>query len=603
MVSGLGLPTPVAREVLPRAQANSAAPGGTRGARLRLNYCPYHGYADLPFTGTILAGGSGRFRTGIQKNRIVLVCPDGHVWPWLMVWRVLGGGTRDNHGNGQQVYFTRKYGDVTVNWARTQVRRLHDWGFTGIQGYSDQYVHPLKPGLPIQFPTVAAYRPNLYGSYNLNGYAPDAFKNLYQTNPAHHDARGSHFPDPFDPNYQLYLRGMLRAQARWTVGVPWNIGMNVDDTDQLRGFGAGPDFSARGRNNPHLGWITAISKPWVPRGYDFTVADNYGRGNRGYANPIHFAKDALQGFLMEKYGTVAALNSAWHSNYTTFEEQDPVSHSSWGSGSGFMDEDGRHSWMGSGRKTDYGDLSGLNPSIKADLDEFFYLLCVRYFSICKEEVKRLDPNMLYLGPMDLGTWNAPPNAAVLRAAGQYCEVVHGAYMAAGQPDLQARMNFMMSNLGASVPLASWVGFPANSDSALYMYPDGNTQAKRGAMYQAVLEALLWAEAGGRLANVGLSWWGMYDQFDERTNWGLCSYKDNAYDGVEATTRSMVDPYGNRTIPEDRDFGDFITSVRAANVNVFRIYQAQLSGHGRPSSGSGIPSSSGSGIPSSQRRRQ
>lgn len=588
-------------------QPNTKTPGSP------VKYCPYHGYADLPFSGTYLAGSAGRFRTGVQNNRVVMVCPDGHVWPWLMVWRMEWGGTLDNHGNGQQVYLNKKYGDNDLKWSQTQLKRLGAFGFSGTQSYSNKWTQPWasyggynpvwvasdpRPvgggsvswdlvkaprgtapfPQPIPFPGVLAVRPNYYGTFNFQNKAPDAFKNLYQTNPAYHNSDGEHFPDIFDPNYQLYLRGDMQTSG--PLNYPWIIGMFVDDTDQLRGFGAGPDFTTHGvpgLNNPHLSWVTAVSKPWVTSGVD---ANNK---VRSYANPLHFTKKALRDFLAAKYSGISALNAQWGSNYTTFDEQDSTAHTSWGSGSGFMDENGRHAWMGTLRSggLDIGRLAAgrVPAAVIGDLDDFLYEIAKKYFSMCRAEVKGRDPNMLYLGVMDLGTWSAPANRNVLKAAGPYCDMVHGNYMDGSLPqaDRQARIDFMVSELNATVPLASWVGFPSNTDSALYMHPGGQpTQQARGGLYKAMLDGILTtASPGGLYQNVGLSWWGWYDQFNERMNWGLVSYKDNAYDGKEAVAHSITDPYGNTTIAEDRDFGDFLTSVKSANAQAFSTYQSQL----------------------------
>jgi hypothetical protein len=579
---GLGLAAPVTSQAcVPTASTSTVAPA----KHFPVNYCQYHGYADLPFTGTILAGGAGRFRTGIQNNRLVMACPDGHVWPWLMVWRVMGSGTLDNHGLSQLSYFHTKYKGADDNgrtanvWSNTQLRRLSDWGFTGIQSYSTGPVMPFANGQTMKFPFMWSYRPTLYGSSNAGGLAPGPFKNLFQTNPTYHDASSAHFPDIYDSNYQIYLRAMLTTQARWLIGYPYLVGMNIDDLDQLRGFGAGPDFPAQSRNNAHLGWITAISAPWVPSGDDFTTPTNRRPGNTAYRDPTHVTKKALRDFLVTKYGTIAALNTSWRSSYTTFDEQTP--HTSWGAGSGFMDEDGRHVWMGGypvrqGTATDHGDIRSANANVKVDLDAFLYNIAAQYFSVCRTEVKRLDPNMLYCGPMDIGSWGAPAFAQVLQAAGKYCDVIHGLYADPGTT-FQAIYDFMFANIGNSIPFASWVGFPANLDSAMYYFGANAfpTQAARGQYYAAVLDKHIKYTTGGRFPWVGLSWWGFYDQPAEGTNWGLVSYKDNAYDGREDVAHSIVDPYGNATIPEDKDFGDFLTSVKAANAQTFSTYQSQL----------------------------
>ena len=71
----------------------------------------------------------------------------------------------------------------------------------------------------------------------------------------------------------------------------------------------------------------------VCRGYEFSA----GR----FKDAKLYTKYAWVAYLQQKYGTIAKLNAAWNSNYTTFGDS-----GGFGVGTGVLDEDGRHKWMG-----------------------------------------------------------------------------------------------------------------------------------------------------------------------------------------------------------------------------------------------------------------
>jgi hypothetical protein len=48
------------------------------------------------------------------------------------------------------------------------------------------------------------------------------------------------------------------------------------------------------------------------------------------------------------------------------------------------------------------------------------------------------------------------------------------------------------------------------------------------------------------------------------NWGLTSLFDNAYDGKEARVARGKDPWGYPTGGEEKDYGNFVGPVTAAN---------------------------------------
>ena len=89
---------------------------------------------------------------------------------------------------------------------------------------------------------------------------------------------------------------------------PWCIGVQVDDSDYLQGFKMGPEGSAP---SPHTAWLAGVSPPY--RRYSKVH-------NAVFVNdPINHTKEAWKEFLRSKYGSIAALNAAWRSDYSGWE--------------------------------------------------------------------------------------------------------------------------------------------------------------------------------------------------------------------------------------------------------------------------------------------
>jgi len=95
------------------------------------------------------------------------------------------------------------------------------------------------------------------------------------------------------------------------------IGIALDDGDDMRGFGAGPDFPTDppGHNSYNLGMMVAAMSPLE------TTNSNLGGFGVGfvYADTLIHSKLALRNAMAIEYGTVAALNTAWGSSYTTYD--------------------------------------------------------------------------------------------------------------------------------------------------------------------------------------------------------------------------------------------------------------------------------------------
>jgi hypothetical protein len=207
----------------------------------------------------------------------------------------------------------------------------------------------------------------------------------------------------------------------------------------------------------------------------------------------------------------------------------------------------------------------MTPAARKDLDDFLYLYAKQYFISVTRPIRQGKPrgtpgNPLIMGPATLNGWGGLTRLPVLRAAGEYLDVV--------QTNVNSgNIEQTMAALG-DVPVTTWQGLPANPDSALWKVPADwgvKTQAERGHAYrQMIAERFNTKTASGTHPVVGIKWWAWLDSFGEGRNFGLVSFLDNAYDGKEAVRAPGTDPWGYTTGGEEKDYGDFISSVRAAH---------------------------------------
>ncbi len=624
---------------------------------------------------------TGRFHTQKIGDRWWLCTPDGNVFWSVGVYNInaLQNTTPDNQGSSYYQRAIHKYGNADTSWGPQQNRRLLSWGFNTIGEFSEMWVqpyaqHPQWPGggQPVRLPAINLVQPSLYSMRNLGNFAHGPVKDiLYGLDANYKGWRGSGLPDFLDENYSLWLRGQLSRMNQ--IESRWIIGMTVDETDNLWGFGAGPDFATTppGHNSDNPAWLVLATSPVQsfdpspvnmspPQVYSDMLI--YSKAGRGLDPP------SLRDYLAAKYKTIAALNQAWNSQYTTFDSTGntvkgepigkadgsarvfthslahaPVSAYStlvevnhepvagdcpgwiaachagpgrgsirsgagrpgvegminyatgeltvqfaspppagsevtvdyvsggWGLGSGLMDEDGRHTrWMGSPSDSTQRDPSlclkstpvchaSANRRMAEDLDHWLVLFAGYYFKTAKEALQA-NGKTLYFSTT-VGTWRAPSRREVLEAAGPYVDVLHMTWDGS-----QAQLDFVAKNFGDK-PITTWEGFAANSDSCLFRYKGTlmATQEDRGKEYLERVR-LLW---NGRTSQgihpfVGFRWWDYVDMWNEKTNWGLVSLSDNAYDGKEDREVAGKDPWGFPTGGEERDFGDFISAVKQAN---------------------------------------
>jgi hypothetical protein len=507
-----------------------------------------------------VAPAEGYFRVRQVGDRWLFVTPEGNGFWMLGVFNVVYSESVNDLGTTGKKHAIEKYGggsDWQEKWRRHTILRLKSWGFNTNAEYHHTATRGgdrLQSPNPVKMPYIHIMKPTVYGLENRWGLAKGPFKDLLAgTDPKYYTGwRGSHAADFFDPNFESYVDGWVRSDPglmQGNIGNPWMLGIAMGETDDLFGFGPGPELPAA-RLHPHLGWIVLVTN-YEQRG---------GVGVPTYPDPKVHSKYALRGFLKDKYGTIEALNASWGSSYTTFE-----SDGGWGRGRGLLDENGRNRWVGNERD----DLATATPGVRVDLDAFLYLHAKQYFTVMVNKTRQYAPQHLIFGPASLNSWGGLTRKEILRAAGESVDVVQ--CLISGPKALELTRRY-----AGNKPLVTWETFIANPDSALWRYPDRTeppaplaptTQRERGIRYATKAEFLFNVMVDGVHPIAGLKWWEWTDNFAEKYNFGLVTFSGNAYDGREAVVTIGTDQWGYRTGGEERNYGDFISAVRAANLAI------------------------------------
>jgi len=629
----------------------------------------YGGFANMPSPNAP----TGIFRAEKFGNKWMLVDPDNNGLFMIGMCVLAGSSSIDERGSSYNARVTAKYGDSSSHWATAQLQRIQSWGYNTVGPYAYDYTLPFKTDdtwntpdhtNPVKLPFIGQIRPSLYGMQNENNWAPQPTKNmLYGLSKFYTGYRPNvGVADYYDNNLSVFLATEL-AKDPYPVAIKassykqYLIGMNADDSDEMYGFGNGPDFKT-GYSNAHLGWLVLTMSP-----------SQTANSSKGFVYPdaTVYSKKALRDQLAAKYGNIGTLNSAWGSNYTTFDssgsgvveaigsgddstlsfsrtltdttvtaftlqilvdgqvvagdqgdgtvwgpklngsidyatgalnlsfssENAPASGAAitanyvkngWGIGSGLMDEDGRIShqiWTG----IDFVSLLDVNVAVKLDLDNFLFQIADHYFSMCRTLIQTWMPGVMYLGPTSLGTWGAPSNRNVLKAAARDIDVMEMAAGPAG-PLTQPMLDFIFAYYGDKPFYVSEFRL-ANPDSAFFSYTaDGAfaTQEARGQDYFNAVTNYPSASYGanGSRPYVGVFWWQYLDNWSEKNNWGLVSLSDNAYDGREAVTGPGG--VGVRSVPcsaplesfmcggEERNYGDVVSVVKSAHQQIIQAVQ-------------------------------
>ena len=555
----------------------------------------YGGLLSLPCSN----GSKTHFYTQKIGNRWHFCTPAGNAFWMNGVYTVDASDTStDYQGISLAGMRNTKYAqgvttDPTLNWALQSVRRLKSWGFTADNEYSSVYLWPTAVDfgwngqsadntIPEKLPFTLIVNANKGAMANTSNYASGPIKELFAgIKPGVYTAyQGATTADLVDPNYALWLKNYLANdylvhQAITSNHNDYLVGFTVDESDQMWGFATGADFPtvadgvvSDGYEQPHLGWVILVTAPT----------------QSGYADPTVYSKAMLSTWLASRYGNnIAALNAAWGSNYTSFG-----SAGGWGSGSGILDEDGTCPSKKSGQacwvSSDSIHLAGITATMKSDLDAFLFSFASSYFSTVKTTLNQAAPGILYMGTL-MGGWGTPPRIPILQAAAQYVDVLQIVQIppnCSNCTDMQQRIDFV-DQYGGDKPWLQWDGYAANADSYMSPWPtqfggaEYPTQQARGQVYQQRMTQYLSSKGStsGTYHTVGFEWWDFYDMRGEQLNWGLLTPRDDPYDGVSATTQTGADSWGYPTGCvtglgcEKANYGDFLTAVRAANLNALR----------------------------------
>jgi uncharacterized membrane protein len=466
-----------------------------------------------------------------------------------------------------QQIMQQRYNNDTHLWADHSLQRMTGWGFNTTDIYSSLYMLPVsaggEPPASIQIP-FTLYYPALKDVlfYPQSIGLPEAVKDICRG----FDNNGYNYyctnlVDVFDPKWTTGNQGELANQiALYTGGFntdPWITSLSLGDSDfvfALKGNGANPYGVG---SYPHAGMMVA------------TV--NFDYSGQGYQDTQLHSKYQWASFLQAKYGTIDALNASWNTGgfYTSFGDA-----GGFGSGTGILDEDGRHTaWFGSDIANRYFTLVGVNPNLVADMDAFLYQFAYQVYGVQASTIKTYDQNHL----LECGNFGGigeggmrPPVMQALKDAG--CNVIVGnwnsTYPAVALSGNQAEYD------AVGLPVVLWYGISSQADSGESQYPtrgasfaDYPSQLARGQQYGNDQQTIFSAQGtNGDYFIMGTAFWGLTDNSSEGTNWGLITVMDNAYDGKCAVVAQGTDQYGAPCGGESTNYGDFLDSVTQSNSN-------------------------------------
>ena len=581
----------------------------------------YGGYPSLPVAGAP----GGRFSLHKVNGRWLFATPDKNAYYLKSVQVVDCDIDTGNPGTYGPLCAT-KYaprpqdaGDWKRHWAEIQNLRLRRWGFNGSGVYSYALQRTAVGRLPSSF---LINGPQFFMRQMRVGVEP--LKTLWNGVDATmwpidwgQGAAFRMFPDVFDPNFVKYLDWWISGKHPDTGAAlpkgetgfkrtahqavsPWTPFIVMDDGDFV--FGVGPTLS-----HPHLGFAVACGDPWRTRilhgttGQGYTVDFGY---ELRYHDPKCYTRWAMGDFFAQRYGTITALNAAWGSNYTTFYQSnpDPLA-SSWKTGTGLLDEDGRHPWIHptAGSQPTY-TLRGLSPTVIGDLDAWLGRIMREYYQKYAERIRYWWEGVLVTTQAPFRFDSGGARMPVFENCAPYVDVFEGT---SAPPDELCRFYRITHK-----PIFLWATRTANGDcflkgSTVEKGSNYATQARRGAAARDLL--LGWARlrdsVTGDYPIIGSDWWEYLDKATEKANFGLVSSnRDNAYDGLEDRIAVGTVDYGTgrtyTTGGEPGDYGDALGPIVDAHNQIEGILTSQIGG-----ATPGARRDQGSRLPDGRRSRE
>lgn len=543
----------------------------------------YGGLMSMPSPGR----GSGYFRLEKFGRRWMFVTPAGHAF-WLFAvqnacYAYLNPGVLD-----------RKYSGNVLFWGDNTSSRLQSWGFNALGEYTGVCISPVGVwgrttyNMP-QMPVILLLRPAYYSTTNPPSaelHLAEPVKDVIAGVPrSTYNGWRAVLPDVFDPKFakacQGLVSGIMKPYRNGFADNPWILGITIDDADELFGFKSGGNAPINAYENP--AFMVATSR------FEYTAEQNTRHAN--WIDPKLYSKYAWIDFLKQKYNnSIAALNAAWGTRgfYTSFGDA-----GGYGTGTGVLDEDGRHSaWMGNdpymldGSHTQRGSKCYLgckaaSPAVRADINAFLYVFVKKYTETVVAAIRAADKHHLIFGPDAINNYGAKARNEVLKGladGGIDAFIWNYNPNYGGAADLAGSMveNNESYDLTGK-PAYLWYTLAANGDSSLtctrpsYGITMLPSQKARGEHY-ATVDIPNFVNARGSNGDyyvLGIDWWDLFDTPAECGNWGLLTRDDNAYDGREAVRRVGADSWGFSTGGERSDYGDFLDSVQAANLKALK----------------------------------
>jgi hypothetical protein len=526
------------------------------------------------FTLKVVDSGSP-VQSAIQADTITVVTSTNTAWtlqPTAVGWQFVapdqsvtckynGLGLVDDTPLGSHTSTVlAKYGSSWANWAFQQSARMRSLGFNAADWYSYRYYRnwptggvPYVDSIPSSEYAIRDSGDGPLGSW----HAKDA---MYIPNPRGMKCgasiyQGSGTVDPYDPAWATATTAMMAAFGGGTNGYPSQshaMAAILDETDSMVCYTEA--------NNPHYshadcGYVIAAQNPTAAH------SPGWAGGRFTYTDHELYAKQAMRDFLKTKYSdSISALNAAWGTSYTTFDTSDAGglagitagTYSSWGIGTGFLDENGTNiisSSQSCGGANGNGSTQGLDAwgktaQVKIDADAFVAAMAATYASTLRTAWlagcgSTCPPAILpfYDGPY------TPSTASVYEAAAPYTDifmVAPYAYTSVGAVQTEVQ-NIINADGGKPVIYENYLIANPNSFAdtacAASSYQDcQSTQPLRGTLWASLDNSVLRLKnPGGKYAVIGFSHWELYDYATQGNNTGLFTPSDNGYDGSAAST--------------------------------------------------------------------
>ena len=523
-----------------------------------VNFDTYSGLAAAPVPGCVV---NNYFQVLKANGRWVLADPNCYAFHQRSVYDA------DYQFILPQTFQVRYNSDPT-KWATHTLQRLQAYGFNALDIYASSYILPVgtwgrhqgaSPPLPfvLHYPAL-----NDVVNHPTDLGIPERVKDLC----AERDGNGfigwcQYSLDVFDPKWQTANTGEIANQIKAFTGgfgtTPWIIAISLGDSANvfsLTGNGAGTNGASQ---YPHPAMLIAT--------INFQAT--------GFIDNTIYSKYAWAAYLQNKYGNIAALNASWDTGgfYTSFGDA-----GGFAGGTGILDEDGRNPWYGTDPYNRYYTLVGVNQNLVADLNAFLYQYAYQAYAVQASAVRTYDTNHLLVcgsfgGVGDGGT--RPIVLQALKDAG--CNMFvwnwNAYYPAASLTANEAEYDT------SGLPAVIWYGTSAQADSEYSSYPypkygapfgDFPNQLSRGQQYATDMQSIYTSQGtNGDYYVVGTAFWGLTDNTSEKTNWGLFSLMDNAYDGQCAVISQGTDQWGVACGGESANYGDLLDAGTQGNSSV------------------------------------